>query len=202
VLAPALAGWRSRYPQLQISTVEAEEDELSRAMRAGAIDAVVVELDAGEAGYSPPRGTTDIPLLDEPWKLVLPEGMLISADVVDLERLALPWLHVDPSAASARAIERVRRLLGGEVSTLHTYYSFQTALALVAAREGVSLVPSLALEGLSTEGVETMDIPGLGMRRIALRTLTRSRSASPALATVIGLIREASASFSYELSGD
>ena len=200
VLSPALSDWRSRYPGLQIETWEAEEDQLMRALRSGALDGVVVELDAGES-YSPPRGTTDIPLLDEPWKLVVPAGALLAADVIDLSRLGLPWLGVDPTAASAKAIRRVRRLLGGDSSSVHTYYSFLNALALVAAGEGVTLVPSLALEGLRTDGVDELDIPGLGMRRVALRQLTRSRGASPSLDTATSLIREAAAAFSYEPSG-
>ena len=200
VLSPAMPEWRSRYPALRIETVEAEEDELIRALRAGGLDAVAVELDAGES-YTPPRGTIDVPLLDEPWKLVVPAGALLAADVVDLSRLGMPWLGVDPSATSAKAIRRVRRLLGGDSSSVHTFNSFQYALALVAAGEGVTLVPSLALEGLGTDGVDVMDIPGLGMRRVALRRLTRSRGASPSLDTTTSLIREAAAAFSYEPSG-
>lgn len=199
VLSPSLTDWRSRYPALVIETVEAEEAELLRALRAGTVDGFVVELDAGER-YTPPRGTADVPLLDEPWKLVVPSGALLATDVIDIGRLGLPWLGVDPSAASAKAIQRVRRLLGGDSSSVHTFYSFQNALALVAAGEGVTLIPSLAIEGLGTDGVDALDIPGLGMRRVALRHLTRSRSASPSLDTAIGLIREAAASFSYEAS--
>ena len=199
VLSPSLTDWRSRHPALVIETVEAEEAELLRALRAGTVDGFIVELDAGER-YTPPRGTADVPLLDEPWKLVVPSGALLTTDVIDIGRLGLPWLGVDPSAASAKAIQRVRRLLGGDSSSVHTFYSFQNALALVAAGEGVTLIPSLAIEGLGTEGVDALDIPGLGMRRVALRHLTRSRSASPSLDTVIGLIREAAAAFSYEAS--
>jgi len=200
VLSPSLPGWRDRYPALRIESWEAEGEVLMSALRAGGLDAVVVEVDAGES-YSPPRGTTDVPLLDDPWKLVVPAGALRSSDVIDFTRLGLPWLGVDPSAASAKAITRVRRLLGGDSSSVHTYYSFQNALALVAAGEGVTLVPSLALEGLSTDGVDEVDIPGLGMRRVGLRHLTRSRGASPALDTTIDLIREAAAAFSYDFSG-
>ncbi len=200
VLSPSLPGWRVRYPALAIETVEAEEGEMLRALRAGALDGVIVELDAGES-YTPPRGTTDVPLLDEPWKLVVPTGALLAVDVIDIGRLGLPWLGVDPSAASAKAIRRVRRLLGGDSSSVHTYYSVQNALALVAAGEGVTLVPSLAIEGLPTDGVDALDIPGLGMRRVALRHLTRSRGASLSLDTATALIREAAASFSYESSG-
>jgi DNA-binding transcriptional LysR family regulator len=199
VLAPSLTDWRARYPALVIETVEAEEAELLRVLRAGTVDGFIVELDAGER-YTPPRGTADVPLLDEPWKLVVPSGALLTTDVIDIGRLGLPWLGVDPSAASAKAIQRVRRLLGGDSSSVHTFYSFQNALALVAAGEGVTLIPSLAIEGLGAEGVDALDIPGLGMRRVALRHLTRSRGASPSLDTAISLIREAAASFSYEAS--
>jgi DNA-binding transcriptional LysR family regulator len=200
VLTPALQVWRERYPALHFETVEAEESDLTRALRAGALDAMIVELDAG-ARYTPPRGTTDVPLVDEPWKLVVPSGALLRLDVVDLSRLGLPWLGLDPSAPSAAAIRRVRRELGGEESSVHTYLSYQYALALVAAGEGLTLVPALALESLPTDGVDTLDIPGLGMRRVVLRSLTRSRSAGPSLDTATTLIREAAAAFSYESSG-
>jgi DNA-binding transcriptional LysR family regulator len=199
ILAPALPEWRTRHPGLRIETVEAEEEELLRALRAGSVDGVVVELDAGTGSYTAPRGTTDTPLLDEPWKLVVPSGALLNTEVVDLSRLALPWLGVDPTAANAMAMGRVQRLLGGESSSAHTYYSFQNALALVAAGEGVTLVPSLALEGLPTDDVDVLEIPGLGMRRIVLRTLTRG--GSPTFDTAAGLIREASAAFTFEPSG-
>ena len=200
ILAPSLPQWRARYPGLQFETIEAEEEDLMRGLRSGAIDAVIVELDA-EGGYTSPRGTVDVPLLDEPWKLVVPPGALFATEVVDLGRLSIPWLGVDPSAASARAIERVRRSLGATAATAHTYYSIQTALALVAAGEGVTLVPSLALESVDVSGVEALDIPGLGMRRIVLRHLSRSRGPSGILETVTGLVREAAAAFSYEPTG-
>jgi DNA-binding transcriptional LysR family regulator len=199
VLSPSLPEWRSRHPGLVIETVEAEEAELMRALRVGSIDGVIVELDAGE-GYTPPRGTADVPLLDEPWKLLVPPGALLATDVIDLGRLGLPWLGINPSSASGQAVERVRRQLGGERSSLHTYNSYQNAVALVAAGEGVTLVPSLALEGLRTDGVDALIIPGLGLRRLALRHLTRSRAASPSLDTATSLIREAAAAFSYETS--
>ena len=200
VLAPALPDWRNRYPALRFETVEADEADLTRALRTGALDAVAVELDAGES-YTPPRGTTDVPLLDEPWKLIIPSGALLSTDVIDLSRLGMPWVGLDPAAASAKAIRRVCRELGGEESTQHTFFSYQNALALVAAGEGVTLAPALALESLPTQGVDLLDVPGLGMRRVVLRHLTRSRTASPTLATASTLIREAAAAFSYESSG-
>ncbi|HCB03796.1 MAG TPA: LysR family transcriptional regulator [Nocardioides bacterium] len=200
VLVPSLPEWRERHPGLRFETTEGDEVELVRALRAGSVDAIVVELDAGE-NYTPPRGTADVPLLDEPWKLVVPTGALLAADVIDLSRLGLPWLGMDPNAASAKAIRRVRRELGGEESRQHSYSSFQNGLALVAAGEGVTLLPALALESLPTEGVDLVDVPGLGMRRVVLRHLIRGAAATPGHAVSTGLIREAAAAFSYESSG-
>ena len=200
VLAPALSEWRTRHPALRFGTVEAEEADLMRDLRTGVLDAIVVELDSGES-YTTPRGTTDVPLLDEPWKLVVPTGALLASDVVDLSRLGMPWIGLDPTAASAKAMQRVRRELGGEESTQHSFFSYQNALALVGAGEGVTLAPALALETLPTDGVDLVDVPGLGMRRVVLRHLTRNRATSPTLATATSLIREAAAAFSYESSG-
>jgi DNA-binding transcriptional LysR family regulator len=200
VMAPALPGWRARHPGLRFETVEADEPILMRSLRAGGLDAVAVELDAGES-HTPPRGTTDVPLLDEPWKLVVPAGALLTHDVVDLSRLGIPWLGLDPTAASAKAVRRVRRELGGAESTQHTFFGYQYALALVAAGEGITLAPALALESLPADGVDLLDVPGLGMRRVVLRHLARGRTASPTLGAATALIREASAAFSYESSG-
>ena len=196
VVAPALGTWRTRHPRLHFEFREAEYAELMRALRSGAADAVFVELDA-TSGHTAPRGTVDVPLLDEPWKLVVPPGALLGREVVDLGRLSLPWLGVDPSAASARAIARVRRSLGVDDATSHTYYNNATAVALVAAGEGVTLIPALALETLDVSGVDALDVPGLGMRRIVLRHLNRSRGPSNLLEAAISLVREAAARFSY-----
>jgi DNA-binding transcriptional LysR family regulator len=199
VVAPSLPDWRDRHPALRIETVEAEEEELMRGLRAGELDGAAVELDAG-TDTGAPRGTTDTPLLDEPWKLVVPSGALLNTDVVDFGRLAIPWLGVDPTAANAKAVGRVQKDLGGETSSAHTYYSFENALALVRAGEGVTLVPSLALERLATHGVDVLDVPGLGMRRIVLRSLRRGGGS--AFDTVAALVREAAASYTWESSGE
>src|ERR671920_2357317 len=186
--------------RLHFDIREAEYDDLMRALRSGATDAVFVELDAA-GGHKAPRGTVDIPLLDEPWRLLVPAGAVLGREVVDLGRLSLPWLGVDPSAASARAISRVRRSLGAADATSHTYYNNATAVALVAAGEGVTLIPALALQTLDLSGVDALDVPGLGMRRIVLRHLIRARGPSSLLSTAITLVREAAGEFSYAPTG-
>jgi DNA-binding transcriptional LysR family regulator len=189
VIAPALPEWKRQMPAVRFAIVEQEREPALRMLKAGELDAVVVEFDAGEEPKALPKGVTELPLLDEPWKLVVPANTLIT-DVVDLARLDLPWLGVTSGAASAQAIERLRRLARTEHPPVHRYFSTQTALALVAAGEGMALIPMLALQGASMEGLEALDVPGLGTRRIVLRSYSRGKQALSLLTAVAALIGE------------
>lgn len=197
VLLPQIPSWRERHPRLHFEVVESVGADLVRALRAGDLDVVILELDAEETSGTLPARLTEIPLLDEPWKLVVPAGTITTPDSVDLGRLGLPWLGVDSSAAGAKALHRVRRASGSTVPTVHRYSETQTALALVAAGEGVALVPSLALRGVTQEGVEMLDVPGLGQRRIVLRRLS-GRGVTKVMDVATALIRDAAAAVSFE----
>jgi DNA-binding transcriptional LysR family regulator len=93
----------------------------------------------------------------------------------------------------------VRRATGNDEPTVHTYIETQTALALVAAGEGAALIPSLALRGVTPPGIETLDLPGIGHRRIVLRRL-QGRGVPEAVDLAATLVREAAAEFSFATS--
>ena len=196
VVIPRLPEWRSQYPQLQIRIVEDDFPALMRLLRQRQLDAVVVELDSTTAAQrSLSAGMTEEPLLDEPWKLVVPAGALLSTENVDLSRLPLPWLGVEATTANAAVLGRLRQSTGGQLETAHQYQDTLTALALVAAGEGVAIVPTLALSGVVQDGVDILDVPGLGTRRIVLRRFDRRRSTSTPVDTVARLLRESAAAF-------
>ncbi|TAP43230.1 LysR family transcriptional regulator [Arthrobacter sp. S39] len=196
VLIPRLPEWRSQYPQLQIRIVEDDFPALMRLLRQRQLDAVVVELDSTTAEQrSLSAGMTEEPLLDEPWKLVVPAGALLSTENIDLARLPLPWLGVDPIAANSAVLGRLRQSTGAQMETVHQYQETLTALALVAAGEGIAIVPTLALSGVAHDGVDVLDVPGLGTRRIVLRRFDRRRSPSTPVDTVARLLRESAAAF-------
>lgn len=197
VIAPALPEWRRVQPDVRIELVEDEEDELMRSMKSDELDAAIVELDAEDTPRRLPVGMTEVPLLDDPWKLVVPAGTL-APDVTEISKLNLPWLGVGTSAASTRAIARLRRATGMDQPTAHRYFNTQTGLALVAAGEGMALIPMLALQGLPQDGVDWLDVPGLGMRRIVMRSYTRSRQSSDLINAMVGLIRDAVANITFE----
>lgn len=197
VIAPALPEWRRVQPDVRIELVEDEEDELMRSMKSDELDAAIVELDAEDTPRRLPVGMTEVPLLDDPWKLVVPAGTL-APDVTEISKLNLPWLGVGTSAASTRAIARLRRATGMDQPIAHRYFNTQTGLALVAAGEGMALIPMLALQGLPQDGVDWLDVPGLGMRRIVMRSYTRSRQSSDLINAMVGLIRDAVLNITFE----
>ncbi|MDR7160951.1 LysR family transcriptional regulator [Arthrobacter sp. BE255] len=196
VVIPRLPEWRSQYPQLQIRIVEDDFPALMRLLRQRQLDAVVVELDSTTAEQnSLSAGMTEEPLLDEPWKLVVPAGALLSTENIDLARLPLPWLGVEPTTANSAVLGRLRQSTGAQMETVHQYQETLTALALVAAGEGIAIVPTLALSGVAHDGVDVLDVPGLGTRRIVLRRFDRRRSSSTPVDTVARLLRESAAAF-------
>ena len=196
VVIPRLPEWRSQYPQLQIRIVEDDFPALMRLLRQRQLDAVVVELDSTTAEQrSLSAGMTEEPLLDEPWKLVVPAGALLSTENIDLARLPLPWLGVEPTAANSAVLGRLRQSTGAQMETVHQYQETRTALALVAAGEGIAIVPTLALSGVAHDGVDVLDVPGLGTRRIVLRRFDRRRSPSTPVDTVARLLRESAGAF-------
>lgn len=197
IIAPELPGWRLRFPGVRFELIESEQDPLLRMLRSGELEAAVVELDAGDASPTLPAGMIEVPLLDEPWMMVVPSGSLKSGRM-DLQRLNLPWVGVDKSEASAKAVRRVRRATGSRARTVHNYASIQMALALVGAGEGVALVPSLALHGVVQRGAEAVEVPGLGMRRIVLRRYAPGGPAQGTLEAVTSLIRSAASSYSFD----
>jgi len=197
VVIPRLPAWRTQYPQLQIHIVEDDFPVLMRLLRQRELDAVVVELDSTAAEQRAlGAGLIEEPLLDEPWKLVVPSGSLLTTENIDLGRLPLPWLGVEPSAANVSVLSRLGRATGTQLETVHQYLDTLTALALVAAGEGVAIVPTLALTGVVQDGVEVLDVPGLGTRRIVLRRFGgRRRRSSLPVDTVARLLRESAAAF-------
>lgn len=196
ILIPSLAEWRAKHPRLRIELVEGNADMLMRLLRSGELDIVIFEVDTGDAPQRLPAGMTETPLLDEPWKILLPKGVL--ADSMDLSAISLPWLGVDDSSASAQAMRRVGRAFATQRTFAHHYFETQTALALVAAGEGVAMIPSLALHGIALEAnVDALAIPGLGMRRIVLRRYER-KNRPETVDVAAQLIRDAAAAFEYE----
>lgn len=194
LLIPNLRLWRERHPQLQIQVVEGDVASMTRSLRRRELDAAVVEYDSDEGNEQLPPGMIEQPLLDEPWKLVAPAGWWVGQDPIDLSRSSLPWLGVEPGS-SAPVIERVRKAAALETAPVHRYYETLTGLALVAAGQGITVMPALALRGITPDNVQVLDLPGLGTRRIVLRRYADNPAPDRPIDMVTALVHEAVGAF-------
>ena len=188
VLAPSLHRWRDELAGVQLEVIEAEHSDLMRSLKAAQLDLIVIERDDEVAALPLPPGIREVTLLHDPWVLVAPAGTQAALGVVELERLQVPWLELDGGAGGVSAVRRVRRGLPDSETSPHRYSGHHAALAMIAAGEGVTLMPQLALRDGVPAGVETHELPGLGFRRISLR-YRESRRPAPALRAAIDFLR-------------
>ncbi|TKR27096.1 LysR family transcriptional regulator [Cellulomonas hominis] len=181
VIAPAFAVVAEHHPGIELLIEEREQGESMRRLREGDADIVLLERDE-DADTHVPRGQRDVVLLEEPWRLVLPGAVATPTQLSDLT--GVTWLAAEPQTAAARAMGRVTAALG-PVTSRHLYYDFDVALALVAAGQGVALLPALALQGELPDGVTVATVPGLGSRRLVARHRATRREPGPAVVAVI-----------------
>ncbi|KAA1420013.1 LysR family transcriptional regulator [Mumia zhuanghuii] len=190
VVGPALGTVREGFPGIELTVAEHEPDDALRLLRAGDLDLVLLEQDE-DAPTTTPRGMHDVILLDEPWRVVIPTAFPTPAQAGDLADA--PWLGAERQTAAARALERLATTLGGGLRTVHQFMSFEAAYALVAAGEGVALVPALALKDGAPSGVEVVPLPGLGSRRVVARHRQNRREPGPAVSAVLDALLAAAA---------
>ncbi|GAB3101024.1 LysR family transcriptional regulator [Isoptericola nanjingensis] len=188
VVAPMLLDLAEQYPAVEVDVREHEPAEAIRMLRAGDLDVILLERDA-DMDSPAPRGVHDVPLLDEPWCVVVPAGLPMPERLDDLANLQ--WVGAEADTASDRALRRLARTLGTTVSQRHRFFDFDTALALVAANQGVAMLPALALQGGDVpEGVEVARLAGLGTRRIVARHRATRHEPGPAVRAVVDAMVE------------
>ncbi|NKY22628.1 LysR family transcriptional regulator [Cellulomonas denverensis] len=181
VIAPAMGVIAEHHPGIDLVIEEREPAESLRRLREGDADIVLLERDE-EADAHVPRGQRDVVLLEEPWRAVLPPAVATPAQLSDLA--GATWLGAEPGTAAARALGRIAGAVG-PMTVRHVYYDFDVALALVAAGQGIGMLPALALQGDLPEQVTVATVPGLGSRRLVARHRATRREPGPAVSAVI-----------------
>ena len=190
VVGPAAGLAGARLPGVELVIEERETADALRRLREGDVDIALLERDE-DADTHVPRGVRDIVLVEEPWRLVLPTGMALPTRLDDVRDAV--WLGAEPGTAAARAVDRVALALGRRLRVRHQYYDFDVALALVAAGQGVAMLPAIALQGDRPDGVTVTTVPGLGSRRLVARHRATRREPGPAVRAVLDLLRTVAA---------
>ncbi|WP_068203173.1 LysR family transcriptional regulator [Isoptericola dokdonensis] len=183
VVAPLLGTLAEQYPGVTVDVREHEPADSLRMLRAGDLDMVLLERDV-DVDSPAPRGSHDVPLVDEPWLLVVPLSLPTPERIDDLRDM--PWVGAMPNTAADLALRRLGRTLGTSLEVRHSFFDFDTALALVGAGQGLAMLPALAVRRSEPpEGTQIVALPGLGSRRIVARHRSTRHEPGPAVRAVV-----------------
>jgi DNA-binding transcriptional LysR family regulator len=150
----ALCEFRKRHPNVRVSIVEGMPSALVRRLRAGELDLAVV-FDFPDAGEDIGEGLELHQLLDQPFDIVLPgshplapENRVLPADLANDD-----WILQDfgPESPTLKLIGRMCAAAGFEPRVAFRVNDCQVILAMVAAGEGVSILPRLMVDPLHAD---------------------------------------------------
>ena len=183
LLAAALVTLGRDHPRLELMVTELDPVAAPEALRERRLDVALVH----DYDVMPvePDGTLDaVPLLDETVFLAVPAGTGSATDPVGGARQAA-WIVGSPGTACHAVALQVCRGAGFSPSVRHRADDFATVLALVAAGQGVSLVPQLAT-GQPPDGVRLLPVD---VRRRTRITYRRGAGDHPAVAACVAAVR-------------
>ena len=168
LMLPVLGTLPAAHPKLRLELVEMEAEESLELLTRGEVDIVVAE----EYDYAPRARDPSLSFREvcrDPLVLVLPAGHpLCAADPETAPLAALAgerWATPRSGTAFDASMVRACRALGGfEPDRRHRSNDLAVLEQLVAAGEGVALLPSLGRPGR---------VPGVCVRRVAEAPLDR-----------------------------
>jgi DNA-binding transcriptional LysR family regulator len=203
LVAPAVTRLREEHPGVRPRIRQIPEDAALAGLRAGAVDVTVLERDAADLSLAP-RGLRDVPLVDDPYLVVLPTEWPDAAGgpttgVTPAARAraiaGLPWVAGPVGSPTRSVLERLADTTGVPARIEHEALEFPAVLALVAAGLGIALLPRLALPRPDDPlhgRITTLQLPGLGARRLVARHRSSRGEPSPATAAVLEALSSAS----------
>jgi len=212
LLPAALVTLGAEHPRLELRVTELDPAQAPDALRAGVLDiALVHSYDFVPA--EPDPGLRTEPLLEETIFLASAAGeqgrlaraeqspgdhgelALISGEVAALQPLLVareqPWIVASPGTLCHLMAVRLCQEAGFAPRIRHYADDFAAVLTLVAAGQGVALVPELALDD-RPDGVALTPVPA---RRRTLIAFRAAASAHPAVIACAAAIQAAAASY-------
>jgi DNA-binding transcriptional LysR family regulator len=190
LLPPALVALGREHPGLELSVTELDPVAVPAALHERRLDVGLVndyEFAPGAADPALTAGLETVPLLDETVFIAYPDRAAPRATEAAplLAARDADWILATPGTLCHTATLHVCRAAGFTPVPRHHADDFATVLALVAAGQGVSLVPQLAaLE--PPEGVRLVPLPVRRRNRIACRQGT---AAHPAVTAFVSWLR-------------
>jgi DNA-binding transcriptional LysR family regulator len=182
----AIANFRSSYPDVELTLIEGEPEEIVPRLRAGELDLALLYEFAGEA---PRERVMRVELFEDPMYLALPgEHRLAAKDKLRVADLKLePWVQTSQASPCARHVVRCCHAAGFEPQVSFESDDYQTVQGLVAAAVGVALIPELALSVVRDDIVIRALSPSPPVRQVIAAAPAGARlvPAAPAMLSVL-----------------
>jgi DNA-binding transcriptional LysR family regulator len=182
----AIAMFRARYPNVELTLAEGEPEQIAPRLRAGELDlALLFEFDESV----PQTEITRVELLEDPLYLALPHDHRLAEKrklrLEDLREEA--WVQTSSSSPCARHVVRSCHAAGFEPNVSFESDDYQTIEGLVAAGVGVALIPELALTVVREDITIRALSPRPPVRQViaAMPEGTRLLPAAPAMLSIL-----------------
>ncbi|HEX6744157.1 MAG TPA: LysR family transcriptional regulator, partial [Solirubrobacteraceae bacterium] len=186
----AMAAFATCHPGAEVLLSELEPEDALPALKLGEADVAVIH----EYDFSPRANDPSVeltPLAEDPIHVAVPAGHPAAGPEIALEALAGErWVAGYLDTACHRVVVTACRAAGFEPRIVARSNDFRVVLALVAAGQGVALVPGLAVDGVPA-GV---CLAAPADRRLARRVVGAVRAGGggrPAVAALLDALGEA-----------
>jgi DNA-binding transcriptional LysR family regulator len=190
--APAIAACRTEHPDLRVQLDEREPEECVQGLRQHACDvALVYEYNLLPRLHD--EGVRLQPLLREPLMVALPphQDYLPEGGPIGLADLRdQPWIAPHSDNALRTVLERACQQAGFKPRLDYTSDDYTVIMSLVQAGLGVSLVPRMVAEPLSTD-VRLCEVAGLRLSRTVSVAVRTGAAKDPAVAAVTRALQKA-----------
>ena len=136
-------GFTSLYPGIEFRLRGGDYEQIGHWLERG-------EIDCGFLSAPAPEGLSFLPLLHDPMLAVLPPGHPLAAEnTVSCEALACEDF-ISLGTGGDYDLRRALALLPSQPRVKYTLHDDLSIVAMVAAGQGVSIMPALVLRGLQT----------------------------------------------------
>jgi DNA-binding transcriptional LysR family regulator len=184
----AIAAFRAAYPEVTLSLVEGEPEELTPRLRDGEFDLGLIFEFEGRGELGP--GLRSAPLFEDPMRLALPKGHRLARKqritLGDLSEDA--WVQTSEASACARHVVRICRDAGFEPRVSFESDDYLTVQGLVAAGVGVALIPQLALSQTVSYDVAVRELEPSGPVRHVVAATPGAGVSLPAAEAMLDIL--------------
>jgi DNA-binding transcriptional LysR family regulator len=175
LMPEALATFRNGHPDVSLTLVEGEPEDIAPRLRSGELDLALLFAFPGGAD-SLTAGLRPVRLLEDQMHVALPaDHPLAQRPELDISELRdQDWVQTSSASPCARHVVRMCRAAGFEPHVTFESDDYETVQGLVAAGTGVALIPGLAL---------TRVHPGIAVRSLTptpVRTVLAATPPGPA----------------------